>query len=610
MTTKKLADGLVNIVANLGTERDKAAHSRYGIPLESDQECVNAYRGAWMPGKIVDIPADDATSKWRNWMATAPQIEKLEAEEKRLGVQAKIREALKLGRLLGGAAIFLGGLPGNPDTPVDPNKIKAGGLKYLTVLPKGYLKPGELENDIALPGFGQPKNYELVQAGLENSKMAGVKIHPSRLVLFVGPRVPYGVGAAVANMDGWGDSVLLRVMDAIRTADSTIANVASLIFEAKVDVLNIPGLMTRIEQDGKRYEDLLSKRLGIAAAQKGINGMLVLDAEETYEAKTASFGGLDVLQIQAVQLVCGAADIPATRFLMETPTGLSNNGQESLRNYYDAIKSHQTLEIGPAMATLDECIIRSALGRRDKKVHYQWANLWQPTAKEQADIGKVVAETIKTLSDTKLIHPDALAEAAVNLLVERGVLPGLESAVEKFGQPDRVADPAGDPADEDQQPGTTGNTDLADAAPRPLYVRRDVLNADEILAWAEGQGLDVTDPDGLHVTIAYSRQPLDWMTVANAWNQDDGGRVTIEPGGPRVLEGFGPDGSTLVLRFNSGNLEARHAEILEAGASWDWDEYAPHITLKNNHSGPIPDTIAPYSGRIVLGPEIFEEVRQ
>jgi hypothetical protein len=43
---------------------------------------------------------------------------------------------------------------------------------------------------------------------------------------------------------------------------------------------------------------------------------------------------------------------------------------------------------------------------------------------------------------------------------------------------------------------------------------RKVENADEILAHFEKQGLKNLYPaDELHVTIAYSREPVDWMKV-------------------------------------------------------------------------------------------------
>ncbi|WP_238174948.1 anti-CBASS protein Acb1 family protein, partial [Pseudomonas aeruginosa] len=79
-----LTDKLVNFVANLGTERDKAAGSFYAPVVLTDEQLHNAYRGAWFPRKVVDIPAKDATRRWRAWQASKAQIEKIEAEEKRL----------------------------------------------------------------------------------------------------------------------------------------------------------------------------------------------------------------------------------------------------------------------------------------------------------------------------------------------------------------------------------------------------------------------------------------------------------------------------------------------------------------------------------------------
>ena len=57
---KYLSDGLMNLVANLGTDRDKAAGSFYAPAIIADDQLINAYRTAWLPRKIVDIPANDA----------------------------------------------------------------------------------------------------------------------------------------------------------------------------------------------------------------------------------------------------------------------------------------------------------------------------------------------------------------------------------------------------------------------------------------------------------------------------------------------------------------------------------------------------------------------
>ena len=114
-----LSDKLVNLVANLGTERDKASGSTYSPVILTDEQLINAYRGAWLPRKIVDIPALDGTRRWRAWQADKDQIEKIEAEEARLDLRAKVKQALTRARLFGGSAIFIGTGETNTTTPLD-----------------------------------------------------------------------------------------------------------------------------------------------------------------------------------------------------------------------------------------------------------------------------------------------------------------------------------------------------------------------------------------------------------------------------------------------------------------------------------------------------------
>lgn len=417
-----LSDKLVNLVANLGTERDKAAGSVYAPVAMSDLELSSAYRGAWLPRKIVDIPPLDATRRWRGWQATKEQIEKIEAEEKRLDLRRKVKQAMTRARLFGGAAIFIGTGERNTALPLSSDGIQAGGIKYLTVMNRRQLSPTELEQDPQSPLFGRPKAYRLAGSGIE--------IHPSRLVIFIGAEHP-DPELAMGNEFGWGDSVLQAVFDAIKQSDGTMANTASLVFEAKVDVIKIPDFMQQLQDPA--FEKRILERIRLAAMAKGINGALLLDAAEEYETKTASFGGLPDIIDRFLQAVSGAADIPATRLLGQAPSGLNASGESDLRNYYDRIQAIQELEATPAMALLDECLLRSALGTRPAEIHYIWNPLWQPTATEQSEINKRTAETVQILANTKLWPEDALSKAATTMLVEQSVLPGLEAALVEYG---------------------------------------------------------------------------------------------------------------------------------------------------------------------------------
>src|SRR5690606_19972287 len=143
---------------------------------------------------------------------------------------------------------------------------------------------------------------------------------------------------------------------------------------------------------------------------------------------------------------------------------------------------------------------------------------------------------------------------------------------------------------------------MANATPRPLYVRRQVKNWRAIAEWAKRQGFATTLGSAMHVTIAFSRAAVDWMKVSESWAAE----LTVAAGGPRVVEALGDKGA-VVLMFKASELEWRHQAIREAGASWDWPEYQPHVTITYAPpEGLDLEAVIPFPGAIELGPEIFE----
>ncbi|MBD9519297.1 DUF1073 domain-containing protein [Ensifer sp. ENS02] len=596
-------DSLTSLVSRLGTDRDKAATVFYTQPFLTDEQALAAYRGSWLPRKIIDIPALDSCRKWRDWQAENNQIDLIEAEENRLNVKGKILEAMTKARLFGGAAIFIGTGDANPESPLDLNSVGKGGLKYLTVLSRRDMTAGPIEQDVTSEFHGKPSYYEVTGANTM------VRIHPSRLVIFVGARQPDAL-MTVNALDGWGDSILTATLDAIKNADSTAGNIASLIFEAKIDIIRIPNFMASL--GNAEYRTKLIERYTLANMSKGINGTLLLDKEEEYETKTAQLAGLTDILMAFMQIVSGAADIPVTRLLGQSPAGMNATGTSDMKNYHDRIQSIQQLEMTPAMHKMDECIIRSGLGSRPAEVFYTWAPLEQMSEKEQADIFKTKADAARSLAGTSTSPPllpiDALSDALVNTFIEDGSLPGLEAAIDEHGKLSEQE------PDEDEQRAAVGEEPkekakpiTGDAAPRTLYVRRDVLNAAEITAWAKAQGFE-TVQDGLHVTIIHTRTPLDWIQVGQAgeWSSDEDGEMTIAPGGPRLMERFG---EAVVLQFASSRLTWRHEDIKRLGAETDYPDYQPHVTITwNLPAGMDLSKVDPYRGKIRLGPEQFEEV--
>lgn len=576
-----ILDGLKNVVANLGTGRDKAASSFYADNDVSAHDLLTFYRNSWLASRIVNTPAKDATRKWRRWRADVDQINKIEAEEKRLKVKKRTNEALISARLYGWSAIYMNTDESDQSKPLRPGKE----IRSLVLLNRDQVNPKEIVRDINSEYMGKSEFYTLQNNGRP------VDIHASRLVILEGNFIPRESGS---NEIG-GDSVLKSTFEAIRNADSTMSNIASLVFESKVDVFKFKGFAQMLEQH--KDNDVI-RRLTLQAAMKGNNGAVVLDGDDEYEQKNASFAGLPDVALKFFEYVSGAAEMPVTRLFGRAIAGLSGNGDGDERTYYDNITQMQENEIQPALSVLDDCIIHSALGSVPNNVYYEWAPLRQQTESEMAENFSKTATAARALAGNnagEIIPLDALSDALVNTLTEMGVMPGLEKAIKDYGS---LSEQSGFVGGEERN--------INDAAPRTLYVRRNVLNAKEIIEHYRAQGLDnLISAEDMHVTIMYSRNPVDWMKMGDSWQS----KIEVGKGGPRVTELFGKSKDTVVLSFLSDELRWRHMHMVENGATWDWPDYQPHITVAYDFDGQ-GDAIEPWTGEIQLSEEIFEEVNE
>lgn len=152
--------------------------------------------------------------------------------------------------------------------------------------------------------------------------------------------------------------------------------------------------------------------------------------------------------------------------------------------------------------------------------------------------------------------------------------------------------------------------------PRTLYVSRKVKNTQDIVEWAKQQGMEsMLAPEELHVTICYSKEPMEWDDVKRVKGDltvpapdDVKGEKPI-----RKIEMFGKDHDILVLRIDDPELQKRNQEFRDAGASSDFPDYKPHITITYRAADleeGAHEKIEPYKGEIVFGPEVFKEIEE
>ena len=417
-----VADSLLNLTTGLGTEKDRLTQTRFVHTFLGPAELDAMYSSNWLAGKIIDVPPDDMTREWRTWDGGPKQTKALTDEEGRLGIRAKVNRAMKLARLYGGAAMLLGTGDPNPALPLDITTIRRGGLQYVQVLSRWEMVAGPLERDPLSEHYGEPTYYELFAPD-----RGSVQIHPSRVVRFFGQaRIDLQ-----RSIDGWGLSTLQRVYEAVKDATATPHAVALLAQEAKVNVINVPGLTERsMDPD---YVRKVVARFGLANQAQGLVNALLLDGEEKWGQKTANPNGWPAVIHATLEIAAGAADIPVTRLLGAPPKGMNATGESDTRNYYDMLHAKQEVELRPVLHRLDDALARSATGSRSPGLTYSWNSLWQMSEAAEAAISLQHAQVDDIYASLGIMSPDAMRQAIRSRILQDGIYPGLPEALANGG---------------------------------------------------------------------------------------------------------------------------------------------------------------------------------
>lgn len=619
MAIRNLRDGFVNALTGAGTGRDSRQANRYAFRPLSFDEIDASYRSSWLMRRVVDKPAKEMVREWRDWQADKEIIEKIETLERTLDLRNKVKTAEQM-RGLGGGGMVLWIDGDQPEAAIEPEKVRIDSLRQIHVWHRSRFTLGALVDTWGDPWFGHPSYYEIqLSTGMFNRRM---RFHPSRVVAFRGPQTAGIMGPRSIDEEWWGDSVVQVVMDAVMNVDESQNGFAALIKDAKNRRVGIPGLTDiTATADG---EALMRKRVEAFALGESMYGASFYDAGdgdgkggEKIDDRQMAWQGIPDVMGAFLSAAAAAADMPATVLLGKSPDGMNSTGDGDLKIWEQTVKARQDLDLRPCLTQLDAVLIPSALGKVDPDIWFQFAPLSTATEKEEADTFKTTVDAIKVLADTGTVPDEALAKGTQNLLVERGWLPGLDTALaeipesERYPEQEEEIDPSVLQAAKQSLALPQPRKKIAanDARPRTLYVQRKLLNAAELVAWAKSQGFETTTPaDDIHVTIAFSRQPIDWMKVPNDWHSDEDGNFTVPGGGARIVEPLGSKGA-IVLLFSSSPLSYRHEAIKEAGANYGFAEYQPHVTITyQSPEGLDLSTVKPFVGALRFGPELFSEV--
>lgn len=382
-------DGFRNLLKGFGSERDTRVATTYGTtPRISNLYSLleDLYVTNSMAAKAIDIPIDDAFREGREITSLEDeQLKQFNNTYKK--IDKKINYALKIARVYGGS--FIAVITKDQDQSKPLTNISKDSIYNITVLDPTQVVPQNLDRNPLSPNYLKPTNYIISNTS--------VKLHPSRLFYIDG--ITTTKDERERN-NGYGSSLFERIYLNIQDSVGANTSLRNLIEQSNIDVVGMKDLTKSVASGA---EVVVQERIEILSKMKSMLNTIAIDADDSYTNIAKNFGTLDKIQIQFIQLVAFAADIPFTRFFGKSAEGMSATGEGDARNYYDKVKAD--IQIG----SMDEIyewldpIISSNLFGNSMNIEYEYNPLWQLSAKEQADIMQIKANVHGSYLDRGVI---------------------------------------------------------------------------------------------------------------------------------------------------------------------------------------------------------------
>lgn len=405
------ADGLQNVLIGMGTGRDKAQYTKTTATVFLAQEELENLYGEWLPRRIVDIYADQATRKGFKVLfggdgVRAEEVQGIEQVIEDLYILEHLNLAAKNARLYGGACLLLFIDDGRPAyMPVDKRNVRR--IEDIECLDRWQIAP--VINEENLYDYSKATYYQIISGDLINQPQLSY-IHKDRILRFDGDWLPYRIRQ---RNYGWGMSSLQTVYDSFRHYWTGLNSAATLLTEFDIFVHKVRGLAAMLAA-GK--ESSIRDRLQVNDMSKSIYRGYAIDAEkEELEFISRNFGGIgEILEKLRVDII-GASKIPHTVLFGESPSGLGSTGRSEERDFAKTLADYQSVHFKRPIKKLMEMIMLSKEGPTKGELPESWRISFNPlfelNEREMADVRARVAAVDGRYIQLGVLSPKEVADA-------------------------------------------------------------------------------------------------------------------------------------------------------------------------------------------------------
>lgn len=465
-------DGWKATLSGLGGARDKgrASNVRFCPSVYLDRATLAAaYRDNWLIRRIVNAVPEEAMRRGFGEGASFENFDRLNYE--RFAEGALLRAAC-LGRLMGGAKVYVGYSNGGADLTQPP--APGAEVSFLEVFHRYELTAVESSRsrDTSDPLYQRPMLWQVT-----GQNRTGLVFHDARSITFPGqPRADDFEFTAAIDRDWW-DSILQSVWEDAQRYGVFWQAVSHLMQISSVGVLSISGLIDMLasqnQADAEARIDLLNEALSLTR-------LLLLDSgkNESYKREAVSFADVPGL-LQELQLAtAGAVGDPVTVLFGRSPAGMNATGESDMRLFYDKCDTWRERVLKPrAEDLISRC-------ERTESVEIEWPPLWEPTEKECAEVEQIETNVKERLWSMGVATDSEIRKSLYEQKPLREFLQG-EPPAEPTRAVTRIAVvPPGENAAAPDDPEAEDKPAPA-KAPSPFPVKRDALDESELTRLAD-----------------------------------------------------------------------------------------------------------------------------
>lgn len=353
----------------------------------------------WLIDKCCTIPAKDAVRKGykltrNDGEAIDPKVlDEIRALDRKFKVKRNMVEYIRFSRVFGiRICLFLvnNDDPKYYEKPFDIESVKPGTYRGMVQIDPYWLAPElsfEDAADVVNQHFYDPTFWV----------MSGLRVHRSHLAMII----PDEVADVLKPTYFYGGIPLTqKIWQRVYAAEQCANEAPQLLLTKRATTINID--LTAAAADPEKFNSMMQ---GFVNTRNNF-GVNAIGLDDTMQQLDTSLTDVDQVIKGQYELVACEADVPITRLMGTSPSGLNATGDYESETYREMLETIQEEQLDPLLQKHYACLLKSELSDLgDIELIPVWEPLDSPGEKEVAEIQEIKSRTGQNLVNSGAINP-------------------------------------------------------------------------------------------------------------------------------------------------------------------------------------------------------------